>query len=256
MFWKPLRSCSWYSSVARLPWLRSACSPMLGRNVVYSRPSASRTTKRVLPLRVSDRSTAAIVVWVSTPPCYPLERLHTISDDDRAAAEHVRAQPTAVDQVAQDARVGEALEVGARLAQAAADALGLPDAEAPPDERVEVDAAGDDVAARLGGREAELLDDLALDQRQIVAVGVGVGERAVVREIAVALEAAAGVGVRAVDELHRGLGGGRDRERLDRAVGAPLARRRREVVPRDDVAGLDVIKAPAQRRPGQPARRR
>src|SRR3954447_3330224 len=229
---------------------------MLGRNVVYSRPSASRTTKRVLPLRVSDRSTAAIVVWVSTTPCYPLERLHTISDPDPARREHVRAQPAAVDEVAQDAGVGEALEMGARLAQAAADALGLADAEAPPDERVEVDPAGDDVAARLGGREAELLDDLALDQRQIVAVGVGVGERALVREIAVALEAAAGVGVRAVDELHRGLGGGRDRERLDRAVGAPLARRRHEVVPRDDVAGLDVIEAPAQRRPRKPARRR
>src|SRR3954453_4945086 len=124
---------------------------MLGRNVVYSRPSASRTTKRVLSLRVSDRSTAAIVVWVSTTPCYPLERLHTISDGDRAAAEHVRAQPAAVDEVAQDAGVGEALEVGARLAQAVADALGLADAEAPPDERVEVDPAGDDVAGRLGG---------------------------------------------------------------------------------------------------------
>src|SRR3954447_4164880 len=206
---------------------------MLGRNVVYSRPSASRTTKRVLPLRVSDRSTAAIVVWVSTTPCYPLERFHTISDPDAARRQHVGAQPAAVNQVAEDARVGEALEVGARLAQAAADALGLADAEAPPDERVEVDPAGDDVAARLGGREAELVDDLALDQRQVVAVGVGVGERARVREVAVALKAAAGVGMRAVDELHRGLGGGRDRERLDRAVRASLAPRPREGVPRD-----------------------
>ena len=84
---------------------------------------------------------------------------------------HIRAQPAAVDEVAQDARVGEALEVGARLAQAAADALGLADAEAPADERVEVDAAGDDVAARLGGRQAELVYDLALDQREVVAVG-------------------------------------------------------------------------------------
>src|SRR3954465_10495315 len=131
---------------------------------------------------------------------------------------------------------GGALEVGARLAQAAADALGLADAEAPPDERVEVDAAGDDVAARLGGREAELVDDLALDQREVVAVGGGVGERALVREVAVALEAAAGLGVRAVDELHRGLRGGCDGERLDGAVRAALVGRRCEVMPRDDIA--------------------
>jgi hypothetical protein len=157
-----------------LPWLRSACSPIVGRNVVYSRPSASRITQRVLPLRVSVRSTPAIVVSVSTTSCYPLERLYTVPDRDLAAVEHVGAQPAAVDEVAQDARVGEPLEVGARLAQAAADALGLADAEAPADERVEVDAAGDDVAARLGGREAELVDDLALDQREVVAVGVGV----------------------------------------------------------------------------------
>ena len=169
--------------------------------------------------------------------------------------EDVGAQPAAVDEVAQDARVGEALEVGARLAQAAADALGLADAEAPADERVEVDAAGDDVAARLGGREPELVDDLALDQRQVVAVGVGVGERALVREVAVALEAAAGVGLRAVDELHRRLGGGRDRDRLDRAVGAPIAGRGREVVVGDDVARLDVRELAAQRRPGEAARR-
>src|SRR3954454_23844751 len=229
---------------------------MLGRNVVYSRPSASRTTKRVLPLRVSDRSTAAIVVWVSTTPCYPLERLHTISDPDPARRQHVGAQPAAVDQVAEDARVGEALEVRARLAEAAADALGLADAEAPADERVEVDAAGDDVAARLGGREAELVDDLGLDQRQVVAVGVGVGERALVLEVAVALEAAAGVGVGLLDQLDRGLGGGSDGDRLDGPRGAPVVRAGREVVPREDVAGLDLLEAPAQRRPGEAAGRR
>ena len=42
-----------------------------------------------------------------------------------------------------------------------------------PDERVEVDPARDDVAARLAGREAELVDHLGFDQRQVVAVGVG-----------------------------------------------------------------------------------
>ena len=82
--------------------------------------------------------------------------------------EDVGAQAAAVDEVAEDPVVGEPLEVGAGLAQAAADALGLADAETAADERVEVDAAGDDVAARFGGREAELVDDLGLDQRQVV----------------------------------------------------------------------------------------
>jgi hypothetical protein len=46
-----------------------------------------------------------------------------------------------------------------------------------------------------------------------------------VREVAVALEAAAGLGLRAVDELHRRLGGGRDGERLD-VPSAPRSRER------------------------------
>ena len=49
----------------------------------------------------------------------------------------------------ENARRRQPLEVRARLGEAPADALDLPDQEAAADERVQPDAAGDDVAARL-----------------------------------------------------------------------------------------------------------
>ena len=69
---------------------------------------------------------------------------------------------------AQDAGRGEPLEQRARLAQPAADALHVADGEPAADERVQVDAARHDVAARVGGRE-QALEPLGLDEREVVA---------------------------------------------------------------------------------------
>ena len=55
-----------------------------------------------------------------------------------------------MDEVLDDPRAGQALEVLARLAELDADALHRADAEAPTDERIHVDASGQDVAARRG----------------------------------------------------------------------------------------------------------
>src|SRR5918994_6376621 len=105
---------------------------------------------------------------------------------------------------------GEALEVRARLAQPPADARDGADREAPADERVEVDPASDDVAARVLRREAELLERLGLDERELVPVRVRLGERAAALVVAVALEPAAGVRRDLGDQLDRALGLGRE----------------------------------------------
>src|SRR4029077_20304832 len=113
------------------------------------------------------------------------------ADADLAVAEQVDPQATLVDEGAQRpglARLrGQALEVRARLAEALAEAVDLADAEAPADERVEVDAAGHDVSARLLRREAparegEGVEHLGLDERQVVAAAVSVRERPAVVE--------------------------------------------------------------------------
>src|SRR4051794_40381632 len=59
---------------ARRPWWRSASSPIRGRKVVNSRPSSARRTQRVLPERVSTRSTAATVTSASMPGTTPAGR--------------------------------------------------------------------------------------------------------------------------------------------------------------------------------------
>ena len=77
-----------------------------------------------------------------------------VADAHRAGAHDVGAQPAAVDESAQHARPGEALEMRARLAPAPADALDLAEQEAPADQRIDVDPAGDDVAAGVPGATA------------------------------------------------------------------------------------------------------
>jgi hypothetical protein len=93
-----------------------------------------------------------------------------------------------------------------------------------PTSALTVDAAGEDVppgadevqACVAGG---ELLDDLRGDQRQLVAGPVaGAGaERAGVRGVAVAFQAAPGEGTAAGDDLHGRFGGRSDRDLLDGA---------------------------------------
>ena len=94
--------------------------------------------------------------------------------------------------------LGELLQVGARLAQAVAAALGLAHHEAPADQVVEGEAARHDVAAGLPRPQfdavlaRERLDRLGLDQRDVPARLAILGERPAAREVAVALEPAAG----------------------------------------------------------------
>src|SRR4051794_21034220 len=78
---------------------------------------------------------------------------HGVADGDLAVGENVGAQAAAVDVRAQHARAGEPLEVRAGLAEPLPVALDRADREAPADERVEVDAARDDIAPRLLRRD-------------------------------------------------------------------------------------------------------
>ena len=114
----------------------------------------------------------------------------------------------------QDARLGQALQVRARLAQALAEALHVADREAPADERVEVDPARDHVATGAD----RVAHQAGVDQRQVVPARVRVGEGAAAVEVAVALEAAAGVGDGLVDGVRRPFGDGREHEPFDPAL--------------------------------------
>ena len=72
-----------------------------------------------------------------------------ITHVNRAAPEQVRAQAAAMHESAQDTGWSQALQMGARFGEPAADALDTTDPKAKADERVEVDAARDDIAPRL-----------------------------------------------------------------------------------------------------------
>ena len=76
------------------------------------------------------------------------------------------------------------------------------DREAPADERVQRDAARDDVAARLLPRQVDFVEHLRLDERQLVPAS-GAAERSASVEVAVAREPAAGDGADRVDRDER-----------------------------------------------------
>ena len=61
-----------------------------------------------------------------------VERLDHVAGADDAVAQDIGAQATAVHERSQDSRPREPLQVGARLAAALPQALGGPDAKAPP----------------------------------------------------------------------------------------------------------------------------
>src|SRR5207248_6236733 len=85
-----------------------------------------------------------------------------------------------------DARPRQLLQVKARLAELDTKALHRADREALADEVVQTHAADDDLPARLGARQPDLLERLRLDQRQRSARPLAVGA-----EVPVALEPAA-----------------------------------------------------------------
>ena len=153
----------------------------------------------------------------------------------------------------------EPLEMGARLAQAAADALDLADPEPPADQRVEVDAAGDDVAARLGGRRGRA----RRRPRPRSASGRGrrsTGSRTCPRRRRSGRPRGRGRRGRSASSTSS-IGASAAGATASASIGRGRARRtarahRVEVVARDRVAALDVVEAPAQRRPGEAAGRR
>jgi hypothetical protein len=159
-----------------------------------------------------------------------------VPDHDAAGTDDVRTQAGAVDHPAQHTRLRERLQVVAGLAELDAHALGLADRETPTDERVEVDAAGGDVAARLARCELDTvltrqpLDRLGLDQCQITADAIVLVVAAAVG-VAIAVETDAGDGVDGFDGLDRCPGSGGDVDVLDDGVHCLGFRRRVKPVP-------------------------
>ena len=90
-----------------------------------------------------------------------------VANADGAGREDVGAEAASVDHRAQQGGSGEALKMRARLAQPSADAADSSDLELLADKCVEINAARDDVAARVDRRElqavvAEGVEDFAL----------------------------------------------------------------------------------------------
>src|SRR3954447_978003 len=78
-----------------------------------------------------------------------------VAHGDRAGLDDVRAQTGAVDHALQDAGIGEALDVVARLAPLDAHGLHAADPEALVQEVVQAHAGGEHLAADLGVRERD-----------------------------------------------------------------------------------------------------
>src|SRR6266404_7245479 len=98
-----------------------------------------------------------------------LKDRNRVANGDRADAENIDVQAATVDQVLDDAGAGHLLQVPARLADLDARALDVADPEPLADQVVDPDAAHDHLAAGLRAGEADILQDLRLDQRQAVA---------------------------------------------------------------------------------------
>ena len=102
-----------------------------------------------------------------------VERDDLVADRDLAVGQDPGAQPGAVHERLEDGLADEVRQVLARLAEPRALALDAADAEPPADERVDVDPAGEDVAAALGGAQRDALDGrepvqlLRRDQRDL-----------------------------------------------------------------------------------------
>jgi hypothetical protein len=102
-------------------------------------------------------------------------RVNAIPDSDVSISEDVGAKSATVDQPAQYTVCGEALQVSAWLAQTLSKTFDVSNSESPTDQAVEIDAPGDQVPASFAVleptaiRQHELIKDLGLDKRQVVA---------------------------------------------------------------------------------------
>jgi len=155
-----------------------------------------------------------------------LQGLDRHAGGDRAAGEDVCSEATAVDESPEGAGLGETLKVSAGLAETLTETLDVADEEVAPDKTVEVDTAGDDVAAGVGVgeaapvREHEFIEHLGLDEGQVVpSCGRGArAEGASLGGVPVAFESASGQCSRVRDEPHRCLRAVSDRHGLDHAA--------------------------------------
>src|SRR5690349_6440783 len=120
-------------------------------------------------------------------------RADLVAHADDAVAHDVGPQAARAVERGTHSGPGQLLEVRAGRAVAHANHHDLADAELPADERVEVDAFGDDVAARLvlADRHAARVgrsDRLACDQRDLSAAALACGELAGLRGVAITCE--------------------------------------------------------------------
>src|SRR5258708_4726749 len=129
-----------------------------------------------------------------------------VPDRDLAVGEDVGVQSAAVEEPCDHAGLRQLPEARARFAELDPDAFDAADAEGAADQRVQVDAAREDVAARLGGGHLDAvlgchrLECLGGDQRQRNA-----GLRTGLEVVAVADQSLARVGLGALDRRRRGL---------------------------------------------------
>jgi hypothetical protein len=127
-----------------------------------------------------------------------------VADADLAIGEHVGAEAALVDQRTKGARLssrcGEALQVGARLAESLPEALDVPDAKLLADEGIEIYATGHDIAtgflwSETTSGQAQLVEHFGLDEREVVSPAVVGRERAPALAVAVSFKTPTRVGV-------------------------------------------------------------
>src|SRR3954465_2079109 len=125
-----------------MPASRSARAMIFAPRSWPSRPGLATTT-RIL------RLPCAVAAGFSAVPSMARSlgdgRRDAVTNPHRPAGEDVGAQPAAVDERPEDPPAVEAIEVRARLAQAAASAAHLADHELAPHERVQIGSADDHV---------------------------------------------------------------------------------------------------------------
>ncbi len=92
-----------------------------------------------------------------------------VAHADLAISQDVGVEPAAMDEVLDDPRPGQLLQMQARLAEFDADALDIADPETPADQIIEPHSPDDHLAARLRSGQAHVLQCLGLDQRQRLA---------------------------------------------------------------------------------------
>jgi len=99
----------------------------------------------------------------------PLSGRNPVAYADLAIGQDVGVEPAALDEVLDDPRPGQLLQMPTRLAEFDAGALDVADPETPADQIIEPYSPDDHLAARLRPGQAHVLQRLGLDQCQRLA---------------------------------------------------------------------------------------